>query len=190
MDRIQRIMGVLQNPCMGERYFNIIVKMEEMLKSWFPNVKPRDQHTVAQTEETSPTKRAKLLVSTTVLPGAAVSPFTTSAPFPAAKAPRVTDLPPSGASNTKWLHSAPLGALAADHGDQGGGGSLATSRALTQDSAISSSTDGSRGGGAKTDSAPGRPSPAKINAPCLERLLKSTESIIGHKGAMAGSSYS
>ncbi|CAF98330.1 unnamed protein product, partial [Tetraodon nigroviridis] len=39
MDRIQRIMGVLQNPCLGEKYVSIILKMEEMLKSWFPNVK-------------------------------------------------------------------------------------------------------------------------------------------------------
>lgn len=34
--------------------------MEEMLKSWFPNVKLRDQLTVTQTEEAVPTKKPKV----------------------------------------------------------------------------------------------------------------------------------
>ncbi|KAG7250698.1 hypothetical protein CRUP_026333, partial [Coryphaenoides rupestris] len=59
IDRIQRIMGVLRNPCMGEKYVNIILKMEEMLKSWFPNVKLLDQRSVAQAEHDAPTKKLK-----------------------------------------------------------------------------------------------------------------------------------
>ncbi|XP_063053468.1 uncharacterized protein LOC134447766 [Engraulis encrasicolus] len=44
MDRIQRIMGVLQNPHMGERYVNTILKVEEMLQSWFPHIRALAQH--------------------------------------------------------------------------------------------------------------------------------------------------
>lgn len=34
--------------------------MEEMLKSWFPNVKHQDQVVVTQTEEAAPTKKLKV----------------------------------------------------------------------------------------------------------------------------------
>lgn len=34
--------------------------MEEMLKSWFPNVKLQDQLAVTQTEEAVPTKKPKV----------------------------------------------------------------------------------------------------------------------------------
>lgn len=43
-----------------EKYINIILKMEEMLKSWFPNVKIQDQLAVTQTEEAVPTKKLKV----------------------------------------------------------------------------------------------------------------------------------
>lgn len=43
-----------------EKYINIILKMEEMLKSWFPNVKLQDQHAVTRTEEAVPTKKPKV----------------------------------------------------------------------------------------------------------------------------------
>lgn len=39
---------------------NIILKMEEMLKSWFPNVKLQDQLAATQTEEAVPTKKPKV----------------------------------------------------------------------------------------------------------------------------------
>ncbi|KAM3835934.1 circadian-associated transcriptional repressor-like, partial [Diretmus argenteus] len=190
MDRIQRIMGVLQNPCMGEKYVNIILKMEEMLKSWFPNVKPQDPLIVTQTEEDSPTKKAKLSPVTTALTSAAVSPV--SAPPAGAKGLRVTDLTPPGAysaSNLKWLHTSPICSPTAEQA-QAGPRHLLSPRELTQDNAVSSSTDNH----AKTDSiVPRGPPPlGKINAPCLERLLKSTESIITRKetGGVMGSSWS
>ncbi|XP_026167502.1 uncharacterized protein ciartb [Mastacembelus armatus] len=175
MDRIQRIMGVLQNPCMGEKYINIILKMEEMLKSWFPNVKLQ----VSQTEEAVPTKKPKLSPGTTT---AAVSPVTISDPPVGTKALRVTDLTPPGAysaNNLKWLHTSPICSPTAEQAQAGPRHLLSPrDRDLTQDNAVSSSTD-SR---AKTDSVPRGPPPGKINAPCLERLLKSTESIITRKG--------
>ncbi|XP_040267979.1 circadian-associated transcriptional repressor isoform X1 [Bufo bufo] len=38
MDRIQRIVGVLQKPEMGERYLGTLLQVEMMLKIWFPKV--------------------------------------------------------------------------------------------------------------------------------------------------------
>ncbi|XP_060676704.1 circadian-associated transcriptional repressor-like isoform X1 [Hemiscyllium ocellatum] len=38
MDRIQRIIGVLQKPGMGERYLGTLLQVEMMLKVWFPHV--------------------------------------------------------------------------------------------------------------------------------------------------------
>eukprot|EP00064_Thunnus_orientalis_P000355 superscaffoldBa00000018_g355 len=181
MDRIQRIMGVLRNPCMGEKYINIILKMEDMLKSWFPNVKLQDQLAVTQTEEAVPTKKPKLSPSPVIAP-AAVSPVTVSDPPVGAKALRVTDLTPPGAysaSNLKWLHTSPICSPTAEQTQAGPRHLLPPrDRDLTQDNAVSSSTDSHT----KTDSVPRGPPPGKINAPCLERLLKSTESIITRKG--------
>ncbi|XP_068778043.1 circadian-associated transcriptional repressor, partial [Struthio camelus] len=41
MDRIQRIIGVLQKPEMGERYLGTLLQVEMMLKLWFPHVAPK-----------------------------------------------------------------------------------------------------------------------------------------------------
>ncbi|XP_004689511.1 PREDICTED: circadian-associated transcriptional repressor [Condylura cristata] len=38
MDRIQRIVGVLQKPQMGERYLGTLIQVEGMLKTWFPHI--------------------------------------------------------------------------------------------------------------------------------------------------------
>ncbi|XP_077567430.1 uncharacterized protein ciartb [Stigmatopora nigra] len=161
MDRIQRILGVLHKPYLGENYISIILKMEEMLKSWFPNVKAQEVH-LHLTKKLKP------------------SPPTTATPIPAspsaataAKPLRVTDLTPPGsysANNLKWLHTSPICSPKA---------AAPPLRDLTQDSAVSSSTDGPAHRDSATEAPP---PPAKINAPCLERLLKSTESIICRKG--------
>ncbi|TWW75713.1 circadian-associated transcriptional repressor [Takifugu rubripes] len=179
MDRIQRIMGVLQNPCLGEKYMNIILKMEEMLKSWFPNVKLQDQVVVTQTEEAAPTKKLKLSPGITT---AEVGPVTVSEPPACSKVLRVVDLTPAGAysaSNLKWLHTSPICSATAEHAQAVPRHLLPPrDKDLTQDNLVSSSTDSQ----SKTDSVPRGPPPRKINAPCLERLLKSTESIISRKG--------
>lgn len=54
MDRIQRIMGVLQNPHRGGRFLSILLKIEEMLQSWFPHVK------AASADNSALTKKQKL----------------------------------------------------------------------------------------------------------------------------------
>lgn len=41
MDRIQRIVGVLQKPQMGERYLGTLLQVEGMLKTWFPHIAAR-----------------------------------------------------------------------------------------------------------------------------------------------------
>ncbi|XP_064032055.1 circadian-associated transcriptional repressor [Pogoniulus pusillus] len=41
MDRIQRIIGVLQKPEMGARYLGTLLQVEGMLRLWFPHVAPR-----------------------------------------------------------------------------------------------------------------------------------------------------
>ncbi|XP_056455007.1 WAS/WASL-interacting protein family member 2 isoform X1 [Gadus chalcogrammus] len=210
IDRIQRIMGVLQNPCMGEKYVNIILKMEDMLKSWFPNVQPQDQPPGAQTEHEAPPKKLKLSSPVSTDLTSAPSLASAGAPgVPAAHSPtalRVPDHRPPGAksvgSRPTWLHASPICSPSAGQPPpppppppppqqapppralDGPGPQPPAPRdqALTQDSAVSSSTDRY----AKTDAAaPLKPPPLgkKINAPCLERLLKSTESIIGHKAS-------
>ncbi|XP_038124777.1 circadian-associated transcriptional repressor [Cyprinodon tularosa] len=189
MDRIQRIMGVLQNPFMGEKYVDIILKMEAMLKSWFPHVKLQEQHATTQTEGLVPSKRLKVSPSA---PSAAGSSVSHSDPPAATKALRVTDLTPPeaySANNLKWLHTSPICSPTAEEGQAGPRHALLPGdKDLTQDSAVSSSTDGH----VKTDSVLRGPPPGKINAPCLERLLKSTDSIITRSGTggLMGSSWS
>lgn len=46
----------------SERYIDIILKMEEMLKTWFPNVKPNHQTTAMElTHETTLLKKPKVI---------------------------------------------------------------------------------------------------------------------------------
>ncbi|XP_034280837.1 circadian-associated transcriptional repressor [Pantherophis guttatus] len=42
MDRIQRIIGVLQKPQMGERYLGTLLQVEKMLKIWYPHIPLKD----------------------------------------------------------------------------------------------------------------------------------------------------
>uniref|UniRef100_A0A3P8SCN1 Circadian associated repressor of transcription a n=1 Tax=Amphiprion percula TaxID=161767 RepID=A0A3P8SCN1_AMPPE len=53
MDRIQRIVGVLQRPNSGERYLNTLLQVEMMLKLWFPQI-PTQLVSVASSDATSP----------------------------------------------------------------------------------------------------------------------------------------
>ncbi|XP_058851003.1 circadian-associated transcriptional repressor-like [Acipenser ruthenus] len=175
MDRIQRIMGVLQNPHMGERYIKILLQVEVMLKNWFPGV----QVTNDTKDETTISKKLKMCTDT-VTPAAAVS-------IPKAD-PALPNILPScnkthgngepaafSATNFKWLHTSPicsssLGLALGRHRRTPGG------QDVMQDNMVSSSTD------AWTNPSHCRPPTSKMNAPCLERLLQSRDSIISDKG--------
>ncbi|XP_016146600.1 uncharacterized protein [Sinocyclocheilus grahami] len=41
MDRLRRIVGVLQKPNLGEKYMGTLLQLEMMLKAWFPQVRPQ-----------------------------------------------------------------------------------------------------------------------------------------------------
>lgn len=107
------------------------------------------------------------LVSASTAGGNAAAPSA----CPALSVPHPTASPYS-ATSLKWLHVSPICSpglelgLLGPHDDD-----------ATQDNAVSSSSD------ARTRPPGGRPPQGRINAPCLERLLKSTESIIVSKGA-------
>lgn len=113
---------------------------------------------------------------------AEVGPVTVSEPPACSKVLRVVEPTPAGAysaSNLKWLHTSPICSATAEHAQAVPRHLLPPrDKDLTQDNLVSSSTDSQ----SKTDSVPRGPPPRKINAPCLERLLKSTESIISRKG--------
>ncbi|KAG7323961.1 hypothetical protein KOW79_011977 [Hemibagrus wyckioides] len=186
MDRIQRIMGVLQNPCMGERYIDIILKMEEMLKTWFPNVKPNHQTTAVElTQETALLKKPKLSSPPAPISAGLFNSGSASVSPVAAKAMRGSDLilpAPYSATNLKWLHTSPICSPTADQGQRTVRNLLTARRDedATQDNSVSSTIDTPE---LNMDSVPCHPPPGKISAPCLERLLKSTESIINHKAS-------
>lgn len=158
------------------------------MKSWFPNIKPQqnDQaNTAVLMEETKPSKKSKLSPATSPLLTEIANPATTSALSMGNKAMRVCHLTPPGpysTTNLKWLHTSPICSLTAKQPQRTIQNCLTAhkDRDMTQDNSVSSSTDHL----SKTKSAPSRPPLAKINAPCLERLLKSTESIITQKGPM------
>ncbi|MBN3284605.1 CIART protein, partial [Polyodon spathula] len=175
MDRIQRIMGVLQNPHMGERYIKILLQVEVMLKNWFPAV----QVTNDTKDETTISKKLKMSTET-VTSAAAVSIPKVDPALPN-MLPSCNKIHGNGepaafsAANFEWLHTSPICSsslrLALGRHRRTPGG-----QDVTQDNMVSSSTD------TRTNPSHCRPPTGKMNAPCLERLLKSRDSIISDKG--------
>uniref|UniRef100_A0A673ZYP1 Circadian-associated transcriptional repressor-like n=2 Tax=Salmo trutta TaxID=8032 RepID=A0A673ZYP1_SALTR len=167
MDRIQRIMGVLQNPNMGERYVSVILKLEAMLHSWFPQVRARrdpdpDQHNDSQEEHHTPATRHKQYHAPAHPPPPA-SPPVVSPPegdhHPALRAsdgPLPGSFPYSSATHLKCLHTVPICSSKTEtetaQQEPPGLGRPSTACSLgsnrqaedqeqTQDDAVSSSTD-------------------------------------------------
>ncbi|KAL0962569.1 hypothetical protein UPYG_G00341820 [Umbra pygmaea] len=54
IDRLQRILGILQKPAMGEKFLHTLLQVEMMLKMWFPHVTP-----VAATQNVKPSLPAR-----------------------------------------------------------------------------------------------------------------------------------
>ncbi|KAK0140073.1 Circadian-associated transcriptional repressor [Merluccius polli] len=177
MDRIQRILGVLQNPNMGERFLSTLLQIEKMLQSWFPHVKPRP--TVIQSQHSTPAKRQKR--------------HHTSATPPLISAPSLSTDPassgPYSATSLKWLHASPI--CSPKTAGQGQPTATATTPSgcdlgATQDNAVSSSTDGAHGGRsrrARQAPPPSAATPFKLRAPCLERLLQAKDSVVSRRTA-------
>ncbi|XP_026156606.1 circadian associated repressor of transcription a [Mastacembelus armatus] len=60
IDRLQRILGVLRKPEMGEKYLHHLLQIEIMLKMWFPQVAFQSRHAPNQTN-TPPHRRQNQL---------------------------------------------------------------------------------------------------------------------------------
>ncbi|XP_054471461.1 uncharacterized protein LOC129104682 [Anoplopoma fimbria] len=164
MDRIQRIMGVLQNPNMGGRFLSILLKIEGMLQSWFPHIRPDP------TEDGSPAKPQKHHGAASSLPPSSAASLSSSRrlhPSPTCF-PKSPDPTPGRPTATTSTSTSPPPALC--------------SQDVTQDSAVSSSTDSRSGPPPRRL---GR-APFKIRSPCLERLLRAKQSIVSPRTAGDG----
>ncbi|XP_051919948.1 uncharacterized protein LOC127599765 isoform X2 [Hippocampus zosterae] len=156
MDRIQRIMGVLQNPNLGGHFLCIIVKIEEMLRSWFPRIRPN------QTHDSPPAKKQKAHSSAAWSPASVCS----------SDGALVTS---DSLNYIRRLHTSPVCSL---EQSQSTLGPQSPSQVVTQDNFVSSTTDclpspprHTRG---HQRPLPRGPLLFKISSPCLERLLKSS----------------
>ncbi|XP_036951864.1 uncharacterized protein LOC119018366 isoform X3 [Acanthopagrus latus] len=179
MDRIQRIMGVLQNPNLGGRFLTILLKIEEMLHSWFPRVKT----TLMQSDDDgSPAKKQKQHHHCSASP----PPPSSDVELPLAASYSSTHL--------KWLHTSPICSLKTPEstlGQRSASPLPARCRLqeVTQDNAVSSSTDLHTGPQRRRFAEPRLvrgPLPFKISSPCLERLLQAKESIIAPRTVGGG----
>ncbi|XP_034560043.1 uncharacterized protein LOC117827561 [Notolabrus celidotus] len=61
MDRLQKILGILQRPEMGEKHLQNLLQIEMMLKIWFPQVAFQSTHTQTTTPRLSPRWRKNQL---------------------------------------------------------------------------------------------------------------------------------
>ncbi|XP_045889225.1 circadian-associated transcriptional repressor-like isoform X2 [Micropterus dolomieu] len=165
MDRIQRIMGVLQNPNMGGRFLSILLKIEEMLQSWFPRIKPG----LTCTDDGTPAKKLKHLDSASPPPSSLEPPLASC----------------HSSTRLKWLHTSPICSLKMPESTLGQPSAsplpACCGQEVTQDNTVSSSTDRPKGPLRRLGADPRLsrgPLPFKISSPCLVRLLQAKESII------------
>ncbi|XP_037104186.1 uncharacterized protein LOC119120987 isoform X2 [Syngnathus acus] len=158
MDRIQRIMGVLQNPNMGGHFLSIIMKIEEMLQIWFPRIKPNQVH------YSPPSKKQKVHSSAPSSPASVCS----------SDGSWVTC---NSCNQVGRLHISPICSLERLESTVG---PRSLSQGVTQDNFVSSSTDCRllpphrlRGPPCCLSQAT---LPLNMSSPCLERLLKAKKS--------------
>ncbi|KAL8184831.1 UNVERIFIED_CONTAM: hypothetical protein K2H54_030249 [Gekko kuhli] len=111
MDRIQRIIGVLQKPGMGERYLGTLLQVERMLKVWFPHVALKSLHTncgaapddVSEMAEKPPSAETASPRKAACRPSPAHSP-----PTEELHQTHLTDSPDDGMAGAWWGEQAPL----------------------------------------------------------------------------------
>ncbi|KAM9825415.1 uncharacterized protein LOC133153283 isoform X3 [Syngnathus typhle] len=159
MDRIQRIMGVLQNPNMGGHFLSIIMKIEEMLQIWFPRIKPNQVH------YSPPSKKQKQGHSSA--PSSPASVCSSDGSW-------VTC---DSCNQVGRLHISPICSLERLESTVG---PRSLSQGVTQDNFVSSSTDCLLLPPHRLRGPPCRLSqatlPLNMSSPCLERLLKAKKS--------------
>ncbi|KAM4662427.1 circadian-associated transcriptional repressor [Discoglossus pictus] len=122
MDRIQRIIGVLQKPEMGERYLDTLLQVEIMLKVWFPGVAHSSSSPSSSSDYDMEEPQCKMAKSPSV---AEVSQYPlgnnsvvrpTEAPLAAAhpdsncenRKDSMHTLAPWPAVNLTWMHTSPI----------------------------------------------------------------------------------
>ncbi|XP_036046357.1 circadian-associated transcriptional repressor [Onychomys torridus] len=168
MDRIQRIVGVLRKPQMGERYLGTLLQVEGMLKTWFPHVAaqksslggsrhPISKHSLSYQSDSAASSPAPLMekMGQTQLEHFVLKP---QRPW------RLTEWP---AVNLTWIHSTPIcnPPLSAQgstpsHSSSGSGGSIGVILVLQ------------KGGQPFTHSAPGAPIPPTTLSPVIHGDLE------------------
>uniref|UniRef100_A0A8C0IR26 Circadian associated repressor of transcription n=1 Tax=Chelonoidis abingdonii TaxID=106734 RepID=A0A8C0IR26_CHEAB len=95
MDRIQRIVGVLQKPEMGERYLGTLLQVEMMLKVWFPHVALNSSG-----PDSNPAEHARKCP---------LSPFSSSSPTSSLQQwTQACFLADWSAMNLTWMHTSPI----------------------------------------------------------------------------------
>ncbi|XP_049574077.1 uncharacterized protein [Syngnathus scovelli] len=154
MDRIQRIMGLLQNPNLGGHFLSVIMKIEEMLQIWFPRVKPNQVH------YSPPSKKQK---------GHSSAPSSLASVCSSDGSWVTCD----SCNQVGRLHISPVCSLERLESTVG---PRSLSQGVTQDNFISSSTDCPlllRGLPRRLSQAT---LPLNMSSPCVERLLKAKKS--------------
>ncbi|XP_015978294.1 circadian-associated transcriptional repressor isoform X1 [Rousettus aegyptiacus] len=108
MDRIQRIVGVLQKPQMGERYLGTLLQVEGMLKTWFPHIAARKSSLGSSRHQLTkrfPSRHGYLAAS----PAPPVEKMDqTQLAHLVLKPKRPWHLPEWPAMNPTWIHTTPI----------------------------------------------------------------------------------
>uniref|UniRef100_A0ACB8EQG1 Uncharacterized protein n=1 Tax=Sphaerodactylus townsendi TaxID=933632 RepID=A0ACB8EQG1_9SAUR len=101
MDRIQRIVGVLQKPGMGERYLGTLLQVERMLKVWFPQIALKSSHTDRDAESEDKSETSEKSSSTETALPRRVAPSDSHAQNPSTENLPQTHLTDSVSSDSK-----------------------------------------------------------------------------------------
>ncbi|XP_040854718.1 circadian-associated transcriptional repressor [Ochotona curzoniae] len=167
MDRIQRIVGVLQKPHMGERYLGTLLQVEGMLKTWFPHVAVQSTSLGGRRQPLA--KHLASLPSDSAASAPAPAPETTGqAQLGHMVFRQPWRLPEWPAMNLTWIHTAPIcnpplsspGTISFSHGPLGTGTSIGVILWLQH------------GGQLYNHSAPATPVPPTVTPPAVPSEVK------------------
>lgn len=128
MDRIQRIVGVLQKPQMGERYLGTLLQVEGMLKTWFPHIAAQKSSRGSSRHQRTkhfPSHHSYPTFSSPARPMEKMDQMQLGHLILTPKQPwHLTELPPM---NLTWIHTTPIcnpplsspGTISFSHGPSG-----------------------------------------------------------------------